>query len=625
MLQSIRDNSQSIVAKVIVGLIIVTFALFGVESLVSLSSGSNAPATVNGEEISEQELYQATELQRRQLLSSMGENADPALLDENLIRSMVLENLIEQKTLLLSAEQKDMLISDRMIDQMLVNTPDFQQDGKFNPDQFAAVLRNAGFTPTMYRELLRKERLLEQERNAYQLSAFVTPQELERLVALDRQSRDASFFVLPLDLDAVKASITQDELQARFDQDKESLMTEEQVVIEYLLLDKTDLRSTVDVSEAELRAEYDQLLASFQADEMRQVAHILVEISESRDDAAALEKAQALKARLAGGESFESLASAESDDLGSASTGGDLGVNGKGVFSEAFEQTMFALEKGAVSEPVRTEYGYHLIKVLDVTRETAPDFAAAQAQLRDTLVTRKVEALYVERLEQLADVSFSAGDLVEPSDVLGLKIQRSELFGKLGGESDVTRNAKVIAAAFADEQLKERLNSTPIELDRDRSVVIRTVEHQASRQQTLEEVADVLRDAIAYDKGVAQLQAQADDAVAQLEAGASLGAVAAGQTVETKVGITRSALDLPVAVRATVFAMPFNGKPSVSTAVLEDGSVAVVRMSAVNTPAVELSVEERRSLSAFLSSRLGEQDYQALVAELKQRAVVEKL
>ena len=627
MLQSIRDNSQSIVAKVIVGLIIVTFALFGVESLVSLSAGSNAPATVNGEEITEQELYQATELQRRQLLSQMGENADPALLDENLIRGMVLESLIQQKSLLLSAQEQKLLISDRMIDQLIVNTPDFQIDGKFNPAQFEAVLRNAGFSPMMYRELVKKEKLLEQQRTAYELSAFAVPSELERIVELDRQTRNARYFVLPKAEIEKTVGVSDDEIKARYEQDKANLTTEEQVVVEYVVLNKNDLRDGVSVSEEEINGAYDQMLATFQAEEQRHSAHILIEVSDTQDDAAALAKITALKQRIDAGETFDAVAKSDSEDLGSAETGGDLGVNGKGVFATAFEDALFSMNKGEVSEPVRTEFGYHLIKLLDISSKEAPTLAQVREQLTDDLVSQKVEAVYVEKLETLADVSFSSGDLVEPSEVLGLTILTSAPFDRSGGEVDITRNAKVISAAFSQEQIKEGLNSAPIELDRERTVVVRVKEHFEPRSQTLEEVADSLKEIIKTEKVLVALKTDAEQRKANLLAGKRVDVVAAGLTVESVEAASRAATELPAEVRSLMFAMPHptQGQPSIDITDLADGGMALVLLDKVNTEAVELSEEEKRSMGGFLSNRIGQQDYQAFVDRLKNTAVIEKL
>ncbi len=626
MLQSIRDNSQSIVAKVIVGLIVVTFALFGVESLVSLTSESDAPATVNGEEISSQELYQATELQRRQLLSQMGENADPALLDDGLISSMVLDSLIEQKSLLLAAEDKNLMISDRMIDQMIVNTADFQVDGQFNRNQFEAALRSAGFTPLMYRDLLRKERVIEQERNAYQLSAFAVPQELERIVALDRQTRDVSYFLLPLTDVMAQVNISEDDVRSEYEAERSSLMTQEQVAVEYILLDKNDLRDDVSVSDDELKAQYDQYLASFQAEEERDVAHILVEVTAEQDDAAAISKVVALQARIKAGETFESLAKSESDDVGSASSGGGLGVNGKGVFSEPFERSMYALSVNEVSEPIRTEFGYHLIKVNGISTEEVSSFAELKYQLTDEILDQKVEAIYVERLELMADITFSAGDLVEPSEVLGLTIVSSKPFDRAGGATDVTRNAKVLSAVFSQDLIQEKLNSALIELDKERTVVARVKTYFEPREQTFEEVSAQLKQQLVQQKASDLLEAKAKDAVVQLNAGGSLGKVAGTAKAETRVAVSRVASDLPLEVRNLAFSLakPVEDKAIASRTVLNDGGAAVVLLTKVNTPEITLSDEEVKSMAGFLGTRFGQQEYQALVSQLKSSAEVEK-
>src|SRR5690554_5898629 len=227
MLQSIRDNSKGAIAKVIVGLIIVTFALFGVESLVGLANSERAPAEVNGEEISNQDL------QRGQLLAQMGENGKPADIDENQLRRMVLQALIDQEVLLQSAESQGLYLSEQMIDQIIVRISDFQIDGRFDRNQFEAVFRAAGFTPLMYRELLRKEQLIAQERNAFQLSAFASDQKVDRLLKLDRQTRDVAWASLSLEQFLLQAEVSEAELEARYQAQQERFMTEPQVVLSY--------------------------------------------------------------------------------------------------------------------------------------------------------------------------------------------------------------------------------------------------------------------------------------------------------------------------------------------------------------------------------------------------------
>ena len=625
MLQSIRDNSQGIVAKVIVGLIVVTFALFGVESLVSLTAGSNAPASVNGEEITEQELYQATQIQRRQLLSQMGENANPALLDENVISGMVLESLIEQKALLISAQDKGLYVSDRMLDQMIIETPDFQIDGKFNSDQFQAVLRNAGLTPLMYRDLMRKERILAQEANAYQLSSFVVPAQLKQVVDLETQTRSGNYFTMPLDIEAAKVAVTDDEIKARYDQERNSLTTPEQVVIEYIVLDKQAMRDAITVTDEELQSEYQQRQASFAPQNERHVAHILVEISPDQDDEAALAKAESIKSQLDQGAAFDELAKAESDDIGSAQSGGDLGNVTTGMLSEPFDNAMLALKPGDVSEPVRTEFGYHIIKLISETKSTMPSFEELKRSLEDDIVTRKVESEYVEGLEQLADTTYSAGDLAEPSEVMGLPIEVSAPFDRSGGADVFTSNAQVIEAAFADEQLNEGLNSTPIEIDQDRTMVLRVKDHFEPRELSLEEVSDQLRDQIAYDNASKALNEKADSKLAALNSGTSLSMAADDAQVNALESLSRSASSAPAEVVGKLFAMPHpDGAPTASKAVLADGSVAVIQLTAVTQSEAAENEDTLNAMGQYLASMKGQEAYKMVAKSVTDSAEIER-
>jgi len=625
MLQSIRDNSKGIVAKVIVGLIVVTFALFGVESLVSLTAGSNAPASVNGQEITEQELYQATQIQRRQLLSQMGENANPALLDENVISGMVLESLIEQKALLLSAEDKGLYVSDRMVDQIILETPDFQSDGKFNSDQFQAVLRNAGLTPLMYRDLLRKERVLAQESSGYQLSSFVVPAQLKQVVDLETQTRSGSFFVMPLDLVAASAEVTDEEISARYESVRSSLTTPEQVIIEYIVLDKQVLRDAITVTEDELRSEYQQRQAAFSPEDQRQVAHILIEISPDQDDAAALAKAEEIKAKLNDGAAFEALAKTDSDDIGSAQAGGNLGTVSTGMLSKPFDDAMLALKPGEVSGPVRTEFGYHLIKVISESKSAMPSFDESRRSLEDNIVTRKVEAEYVEGLEQLADTTFSAGDLIEPSEVMGLPIEVSARFDRSGGSDAFTSNAQVIEAAFAGEQLNEGLNSTPIEIDQDRTLVLRIKDHFEPREQSFDEVTDQLRDEIAYENASASLEEQANSKIADLNKGTTLTLVAGDANLETLESVGRAEGGAPELVVSTLFSMPHpESRPTVTKVVLNDGSIAVVQLTVVSQTEAADNEDTLNALGQYLASMKGKEAYQMLTESVKDKAEIKR-
>jgi len=626
MLQSIRDNSQGIVAKIIVGLIAITFALFGVESLVSLTASSNAPATVNGTEISQQELHQAVQLQRRQMLNQMGDNADPSLLDDNLISNMVIDSLIEQHILVQSAEEQGLVFSDNMIDQMILATKEFQQDGKFSRDQFEITLRNAGMTPLSFRNLIRKEKLAEQERIAYMLSAFTLTNELQAVASLDSQKRDIRYFTI--DAAPVRNGITvsDQELDDYYQNNSNQFMTEEQVAIEYLLLDRVELEKNIDVTVDELETAYQTMADNYQAQEQRHAAHILIEVSEEQDDAAAKSKIEEIAAKIAAGDSFEALAQAESNDPLSAEMGGDLGVNEKGVFSPEFEDTLDALEKGAISAPVKTEFGYHLIKLIDIVDSKVPSFAEVKEELRADILKQKSEEEYVVQLEQLADISFSSGDLAEPSEVLGMEIQKTGLFSRSGNEDFVTSNPKVLAVAFDAELINEGLNSTPVELDSGRSLVLRVVNHELPREKTRDEVAEEIKAILLESSVVDQLATVASEALSELNQGATLDSVSAGAEVVSVEALARRSATTPKEIIEAAFKMPKPESGSSFEAVsLLDGSMAIIALDKVIAETPQLAAEEQQMMKMVLGNRQGQNDYQAHLNQLRSKAEIEKL
>lgn len=623
MLQTIRENSKGIIAKVIVGLIAITFALFGVESLISLANQEPAPAEVNGEDISQQDLFQGMELQRRQLLAQMGENADPSAIDDKLLRQMVLDGLIQRTVLLQNADEMGFHLSEQMIDQMIVSTPQFQVDGKFDRNQFEAVLRSAGFTPLMYRDLIRKEQLIQQAQMGYMLSEFSTQSELERLVALDRQTRDIDY--LNVSIDPASVDISDEELQAAYDEQADSLVTEEQVAVNYVELDRTDFARPDDVSEADIQAAYDRMLAGYEADEEREARHILVDITPDRDEDQALAKAQELRQEIVDGADFAAVAKRESGDLGSADQGGELGYNGRGVFVGPFEDALFDLEPGEVSEPVRTEFGYHLIKLEDVRETSAPTLAEAEADLREQVAQEAAEQDYVAALETLADLSFSSSGLQAVSEELGLEIRSSQPFGRTGGSDEVTSSQRVVDAAYSEAVLEEDLNSDPIELDSGRTVVVHLKEHLEPRQLAFEEVRDQLEQQLRAEKAAQQAEERVETLMAGLESGSTLADLEADSVWQSHAAAGRGDSNLPAAVVQKAFAMPkpAEGEARYGIAALDDGSRAVVVVRSVQEGNGELSDEEHAALASMISSQRGQQVYRAHIDYLRDQAEVE--
>lgn len=620
MLQNIRDNSQGWIAKTIIGLIVVLMALTGFEAIFQATSHSQDAAKVNGQTISQNELSQAVDMQRRQLMQQLGKDFDPALLDEKMLREAALKGLIERKLLLQGAEDAKFAFSEAALDQLILQTPEFQVDGKFSAERFDAVIRQMGYGRMQFREMLAQEMLIGQLRTGLAGSSFVTDKQVEAFARLEKQTRDFASLTFKANPAAVK--VGDDEIKAHYDQHAKEFMTPDQVVIDFIELKKSAFFDQVEVNEEELKALYEKEVANLA--EQRQAAHILIEVNDKVSDAQAKARIEEIQQRLAKGEDFAALAKEFSQDPGSATSGGDLGFAGPGVYDPAFEDALYKLNKDQVSAPVRTEYGYHLVKLLGVQAPQIPTFASLKDKLTRELKTQQVEQRFVEVTKQLEDAAFEASDLAQPAQDLGLKVQTSAAFGREGGEG-ITANRSVVQAAFSEEVLEEGANSNAIELDPETVVVLRVKEHRKPEQLPLEAVAKNIQEHLAKEKATAELKAKADKLIAGLRDG-SIPVVAEqdGQKWKTHEAVTRGQDGIdPVELQA-VFRLPkpeSKDKPAYGSVVLGDGSLVVLQLKGVNEGSAATD-EEKAQIRRYLASRAGQQDFAAFRKHLEAAADV---
>lgn len=611
MLQNIRDNSQGWIAKTIIGLIVVLMALTGFEAIFQAASHSQDAAKVNGQTISQNELSQAVDMQRRQLMQQLGKDFDPALLDEKMLREAALKGLIDRKLLLQGAEDAKFAFSEAALDQLILQTPEFQVDGKFSAERFDAVIRQMGYGRMQFREMLAQEMLIGQLRTGLAGSSFVTDKQVEAFARLEKQTRDFAALTFKADPAAVKVS--DDEVKAHYDQHAKEFMTPDQVVIDYIELKKSAFFDQVKVNEDELKALYEKAIANL--GEQRHAAHILIEVNDKTTDAQAKARIEEVQQRLAKGEDFAKLAKEFSQDPGSASTGGDLGFAGPGVYDPAFEEALYKLNKDQVSTPVRTEYGYHLIKLLGVEAPDVPSFASLKDKLTHELKTQQVEQRFVEATKQLEDAAFEASDLAQPAQDLNLKVQTSTAFGREGGEG-ITANRAVIQAAFSEEVLEEGANSNGIELDPETVVVLRVKEHRKPEQLPLEAVAKNISAHLAKEKATAELKAKADTLIAGLRDG-SIKAASQNWKIQEAATRGQDGID-PIELQA-VFRLgkpESKDKPVYGSAVLGDGSLVVLQLKGVNEGAAATD-EEKAQIRRYLASRAGSQDFAAYRKQLE--------
>jgi peptidyl-prolyl cis-trans isomerase D len=622
MLQNIRDNSQGWIAKTIIGIIVVLMAFTGIEAIFQATTNSQDAAKVNGEEISQNELNQAVDMQRRQLMQQLGKDFDASLLDEKMLRESALKGLIDRKLLLQGAENSKFAFSETALDQVILQTPEFQVDGKFSPERFDQVIRQLGYSRMQFRQMLAQEMLIGQLRAGLAGSGFVTDAQVLAFARLEKQTRDFASLNVKADPAAVK--LTDDEVKAYYDEHAKEFMTPDQVVIDYLELKKASFFDQVSVKDEDLQAAYQKEIANLS--EQRRAAHILIEVNDKVTEAQAKAKIEEIQARLAKGEKFEALAKEFSQDPGSASNGGDLGYAGPGVYDPAFETALYALAKDQVSAPIRTDFGFHLIKLLGVEAPEVPTFASLKDKLTRELKTQQVEQRFVEATKQLEDSSFEASDLAQPAQDLKLTVHTSKPFGREGGEG-VAANRAVITAAFSPEVLDEGANSTAIELDPETVIVLRAKEHLKPAQLPLESVSASIRVQLTKEHASAAAKTKAEELIVSLREGKTpLDKAIDGQSWKVTQAATRGQEGVDPTVLQALFRMPkpvAKDKPTFSNVTLADGSLVIVRLDGVNEAAAPTE-EEKAQYRRFLASRIGQQDFAAYRKLLESQAEIKR-
>lgn len=620
MLQNIREHSQGWIAKVIIGVIILLMALTGFEAIIRAGSHQGAVALVNGEEIRQTDLNQAVEMQRRSLAQRLGPNFDPALLDEKRLRDAALKALIERELLLQDAKSNKFAFSEAALDQLILQTPEFQVDGQFNAQRFDQTIAQMGYSRLQFREMLKQEMLMGQLRAGIAGTGFVTDAELNAFAALERQTRDFATHVVKAD--ASKVAVTNDELQGYYDDHRSEFMTPDQVVIDYIELKKSAFADKAQVKQEDLQALYQSETANLS--EQRNAAHILIEVNDKVNDEQAKAKIDEIKARLDKGEDFAALAKKFSQDPGSANKGGELGYAGRGVYDPAFEEALYGLNKGGVSAPVHSTFGWHLIKLLGVQEAKVPSLESMKPRLEAELKAREADRLFVEAIRNLESAAFEASDLSQPAQEQGLKVQTSKPFGREGGEEGVIANRQVVQAAFSPEVLEDGANSNAIQLDDETAVILRVKEHRKPAQQSFDDVKDNIRSTLTKQKIAETARQQGETLIADLKAGKA-NTIKDWKVVEAA---TRNQEGVDPVVLQQVFRMNKpgdNSKPTYAGVNLADGTYMVIRLTGVSVPQGTFTDEEKAMYRRFLSSRSGQEDFAAYRRALESKAEIKNL
>jgi peptidyl-prolyl cis-trans isomerase D len=477
MLQTIRDRSSGILAKIIVGLIAVTFVVTGV----NFFSGSNEEtviAQVGDVEITEREFTRRLDQERRQLLQMQ---SNPGEIDEDLLRQRVLNALIEQAAVVHYAGQLGMGAPDPVLDEIIVEIPEFQTDGRFDPALYDQTLGQMGLSRLGFKAQLEKNILDYQLRGAVEASTLVFGSELERLASLQAQTRSGTLAVIETAQYADRADISETEIETFYTDNQDMFLSEEQVELEYVTLDADDFAARVEVTEADVRQAYETERDLADNASERRARHILINAG---DDA--LERIQQLRTEILNGRDFADVAREHSDDIASRELGGDLGFIPAGSFVPEFEAALNDMPLNTLSEPVETPFGYHLIEVLEIRDQPVESFSERADALRAELETREAEQMLRDAVEEFSNIAFS-GTLEELQSIYGVQIETSPMMTRAGG-SGLLSNPTVIDNAF-DASLRDgSLNAEVFEVEPGRFMTFRVKSFEAAEIQPLEDV-----------------------------------------------------------------------------------------------------------------------------------------
>lgn len=619
MLQDFRDNLNGVAKIVLVAIIIIPFALFGVDALFVGGDDVEEVANVNGESISERSLRQAVLVQKQQIMNKF-QDVDESLIDEEKLRPAVLQRLIRQKVEEQAASDLDMGISDETIYDLLSQVPEFQTDGKFDAKRYDFVVRQMGYTPTSHKKAITSDMLVNQFLQGIVTTGFSTEKELALLASVSEQTRDYYYLTLPAAPLKNEMVISDEEITSYYEANAHQFMTEEQVVIEYIELQPSDLLGEVSVDDDLVEERYQEKVDAAKESSTFHSAHILLE---PKEDGSHLSAMAELQNKLKAGDDFSALAREHSEDFVTAESGGDLGHTQPGDLPEELESALAQLEVGSVSDIVETKAGIHLVKLLDKKAVDVPNKETVVPVIREELELQMARELMPERIEELKDISYNATALQDTADQMALDLKVSEPFTRSGGDG-VAASRQVVNAAYSETVLEEGYASDVIELSDSLVLVLAVRERLNPTLKPLSEVKSQIEMAVKNEKVGAQLLAKGQLLEQKVKAGESVENVAKAENLKWQVSLNTNRLGAnqndPIRQRA--FALPIPGEaPVVDNLVLPNGDFVVLSLVKVEAGDYNaLKLEQKHALFSARSIAAAGRDYEAYGALLLKEA-----
>jgi peptidyl-prolyl cis-trans isomerase D len=613
MLTKIREKSQGAFAWGILIVICVPFALWGINNYLDTSKESPV-ASVGKKDFYQRDVNKAYE-QFSQNLQGLG-------IDEQTIKSQALDKLIKDEVLLQHVRAEGLVTADDTARDFIKSLPYFQVDGKFSDKQYKTLLGSQRMSSSEFVSKIKNALSMEQFQRSIMDSGFATNYDVERFFKIQNQQRDVEY--VTVSLSKSEGQPTAEEIAAYYQQHQDLYRTPDQVSIEYIELSLEDIAKTVKVAEEKLKPFYDEQKDQYTTQERRKISHILFAINDKTNEKSALEKAVLAKKELAT-KDFAALAKEMSDDKLTAKSGGDLGLFNVGVMEKSFEDAASKLKLGEVSGPVKSAFGYHLIKVTELVPGETKPYEAVKDEVIKAYQKAQAENAFYEAGEKLTEMSYENPDnLKTVADALSVSIKKSNLFTKEKGEG-IAADEKIRNAAFSEEVLQGN-NSTPIELGSDRLVVLCMLEHKVAARRTLDEVKPEVITVLSTEKAKQQSIEKAKQIKSRLVAGEPIQKVAADNKLEvkTQAGLTRNKTGVvPEPLSNAIFkaAKPVGDKPSIFVTALPSGEQVVVSLSKVKDGVMSDDDKKQLALATKnIAKAFAQTEFSAVVSSLQAEA-----
>ena len=591
MLLDLRDGirNSTWLKYILVGIICVPFVFFGVSSYFG-NHGPDYAAKVNGQKVSVNDFQRAAQQSQIQLQQSFGGQLPQGMDIGSLVNNQAMDTVVRQEVLRQSTAGNGFAVGDEDLARQILAIETFTVDGVFDKERYSNFLQSSGMSATDFEEQYRGDLLMQQFRNSVVSTGFALGDENEQIEALRSQKRQASFIKLETQAKADSLEVSDEEVQAHYDENIASFNNPEKVKLEYIELKVDDLLASVDATDEDIEGYFEQNKTQWVVTEKRSASHILLAVDSEASDSEVEEKqaeADALVARIGAGESIADLAPEFSDDPGSAANGGSLGEFDRGVMVPEFEEVAFAMEEGNVSDPVRSDFGFHIIQLDKIIPEQGQTFAEVKDEVEEQYRTQLAETKFFEASDTLSNASYENNDSLQPAaDETGLELQTSDWIDQNSTEG-VGAFPQVIGAALTDDVKNNGLNSEVLSVGENHAVVVRTIDYAEAEPKPLEEVREDIVKLVQTEKATEELTGLADSLVTELEGGADAAALAEeheGEYTETE-SIGRNATETDNRLVRELFTMPKPDGESASyrRATDSNGNIVVIAFSGIDT------------------------------------------